>query len=271
MHRPLIAVFTIAAAAMAFAVAPGFVQQGLAQQGQVPLPPGGFKPPPPAPIKPYRPLAVTPPAPLSDPSFVAFRNQLGQIAAHKDRAALGKLVVAQNFFWIQDKDVADQHKSGIDNLAKAVGLDGQDDSGWQTLDGFAGEPSAAESEQQKGVFCAPADPKFDQNAFEQLFKSTQTDPSEWGYPNQNGVEVHAAVQPNSPVIEKLGMTLVRVLSDTAPPSSPNEPFLLHVATPSGKAGFVDGQSVSPLGGDQMCYTKQGGAWKIAGYLGGASP
>jgi hypothetical protein len=29
--------------------------------------------------------------------------------------------------------------------------------------------------------------------------------------------------------------------------------------------------VAPLGGDQMCYTKQAGAWKIAGYLGGASP
>ncbi|HXX51671.1 MAG TPA: hypothetical protein VEI98_10365 [Xanthobacteraceae bacterium] len=266
MRRPLVAVFTIAAATMALAAAPGW-----AQQGQVPLPPGGFKPPPPAPAKPYRPLAVTPPAVLNDPSFVAFRNQLGQIVAHKDRAGLGKLVVAQNFFWIQDKDVADPYKSGFDNFAKAVGLDAQDDSGWQTLAGFANEPSAAESPQQKGVLCAPADPTLDPNAFEELVKATQTDPSEWGYPIKTGVEVHAAAQPNSPVIEKLEMALVRVLPDTSPPSSPNEPFFLHVATPSGKMGFVDGQSISPLGGDQMCYVKQAGAWKIAGYLGGASP
>ena len=69
---------------------------GSAQQGQVPLP--GFKPPPPAPIKPYQTVAVTPPLPLNDPSFTAFRNQLGEVAARKDRAALAKMVVPQNFF-----------------------------------------------------------------------------------------------------------------------------------------------------------------------------
>jgi len=119
------------------------------------------------------------------------------------------------------------------------------------------------------VFCAPADPKLDSSALEALAKATQTDPREWGYPNQSGVEVHAAAQPSSQVIEKLGANLVRVLPDTSPPANPNEPFFLHVATPSGKAGYVDAQSVSPLGGDQICYSKQGGAWKIAGYLGGA--
>jgi len=270
MRRSLVAVFVFAAAAVAFAGHPSMAQQDQ-QPGQLPLPPGGFKQQPPAPVKPYQPVAVTPPAPMNDLDFTAFRNELGQAAAHKDRAALGKLIVAQNFFWIQDKDVADPHKSGLDNLVKAVGLDAQDDSGWETLAGFANEPSAAESPQQDGVFCAPADPNLDANAFEALTKATQTDPTEWGYPNQDGVEVHAAAQLSSPVIEKLGMNLVRVLSDTAPPANPNEPFLLHIATPSGKAGFVDGQAVAPLGGDQMCYTKQGGVWKIAGYLGGASP
>jgi hypothetical protein len=270
MRRSLVAAFMFAAAAVALAGHPSAAQQGQ-QPGQLPLPPGGFKPPPPAPVKPYQPVAVTPPAPMSDPSFAAFLNQLGQAAAHKDRAALGKLIVAQNFFWIQDNDVADPHKSGLDNLAKAVGLDAADDSGWETVAGFADEPSAAESPQQDGVFCAPADPNLDANAFEALTKATQTDPTEWGYPNKDGVEVHAAAQLSSPVIEKLGMNLVRVLSDTAPPANPSDPLLLHVATPSGKAGFVDGQAVAPLGGDQMCYTKQGGAWKIAGYLGGASP
>ena len=269
MRRPLIAVFMIAAATMALAADPALAQQG--QQPQLPLPPGGFKPPPPAPAKPYQLVAATPPAPLNDPSFVTFRNQLGQAVAHKDRAALGKLVAAQNFFWIQDQDIADPHKSGLDNLAKAVGLDAQDDSGWQTLAGFANESSAAESPQQEGVFCAPADPHLDPNALEALAKATQTDPTQWGFPNKDGVEVHAAAQLSSPVIERLGMNLVRVLSDTSPPSNPNEPFVLHVATPSGNAGFVDAQAVAPLGGDQMCYTKQGGVWKIAGYLGGASP
>jgi hypothetical protein len=265
MRRRLIAAFAITAAITAFSGAPGS-----AQQGQLPLPPGGFKPPPPAPIKPYQAVPATPPAALNDPSFAAFRNQLGEVAAHKDRAALAKMVVAQNFFWVQDKNLADAHKSGIDNLAKAIDLDAADGSGWQILAGFATEASAAESPQQPGVFCSPADPNIDQNAFEAVVKATQTDPSEWGYPSKNGVEVHAAAQPNSPVVDKLGMNLVRVLPDTAPPANPNEPFFLHVATPSGKSGYVDAQAVSPLGGDQICYSKQGGAWKIAGYLGGAA-
>jgi hypothetical protein len=265
MRRRLITALAIAAAVAVLAEHPG-----LAQQGQLPLPPGAFKPPPLPPIKPYQTVPVTPPPTLNDPSFTAFRNQLAEAAAHKDRAALGRMVVTQNFFWVQDKNLADPHKSGIENLAKAIDLGAADDSGWQILAGFATEASAAESPQQPGVLCSPADPNLDTNALEALTKATQTDPGEWGYPNKNGVEVRAAAQPNSPVIEKLGMTLVRVLPDTMPPTNPNDPFFLHVAAPSGKAGYVDAQSVSPLGGDQICYTKQSGAWKIAGYLGGAT-
>ena len=119
------------------------------------------------------------------------------------------------------------------------------------------------------MFCAPADPNVDQSAFEALMKATQSDPSEWGYPLKAAVEVHAAAQASSPVVDKLGTNLVHVLPDANPPSDPNGPYFLHIATPSGKSGYVDAQSISPLGGDQICYTKQGGAWKIAGYLGGA--
>ena len=266
MRRPLIAALTLAAAiTVALAGHPGF-----AQQGQVPLPPGGFKPPPAAPIKPYQPVAVTPPVPFNDPGFVAFRKQVADAAVHKDRTTLAKLVLAQNFFWIQDKDLADKRKSGIDNLAKALDLDAKDGSGWEILAGYASESTAMELPQQKGIFCAPADPNIDPTAFEALGKATGTDPSEWGYPTKDGVDVHAAAQASSPVIDKLGMTLVRVLPDSGPPTSPNEPMFLHVATPSGKAGFVDPQVLSPLGGDQMCYTKEAGGWKIAGYFGGVS-
>jgi hypothetical protein len=263
MRRGLLAALTIAALTAAFAANPSS-----AQQGQLPLP--GFRPPPAPPIKPYQAVAVTPPATLNDPGFIGFRKQLGEVTARKDRGALAKMVVTQDFFWIpQDKDLADAHKSGIDNLFKAIDMGGSDDSGWQILAGFASEPTAAESPQQPGVFCAPADPNLDQSAFEALLKATQSDPSEWGYPAKAGVEVHAAAQPSSPAIDKLGMNLVRVLPDTNPPANPNDPFVLHIATPAGKSGYVDGQSISPLGGDQICYTKQGGAWKIAGYLGGA--
>lgn len=260
MRRHSIAV-TVALATLVSFVAPSFAQQG---QPQLP----NLRPPPPAPIKPYQAVAVTPPAPLNDPSFVAFRKQLADAAAHKDRTALSKLVVTQKFFWIQDKDLADLKKSGIDNLAKAVGLDAPDGPGWDVLAGFANEPTAAESSDQKGVICGPADPDIDPKAFEALGKATQTDPSEWGYPLKASAEVHATALANAPVVEKLGVNLVRVLPDSGQQGDANQPMLLHVALPDGKSGFVDAQALSPLGGDQMCYIKDAGSWKIAGYLGG---
>jgi hypothetical protein len=262
MRRHLIA------AAITLATLMGFAAPGFAQQGQAQLP--NLRPPPPAPIKPYQAVAVTPPAPLNDPGFIAFRKALADAAAHKDRAALTKLVVAQKFFWIQDKDLADPKRSGIDNLAKAIGLDAKDGTGWDVLTGLANEPTAAESPDRKGVFCGPADPNIDPNAFEALGKTTQTDPSEWGYPLKPGAEVHAAALANAPVVGKLAMNLVRVLPDSGQQGDANQPMFLHVALPDGKSGFVDAQALSPLGGDQMCYGKDTGGWKITGYLGGVA-
>ena len=66
------------------------------------------------------------------------------------------------------------------------------------------------------------------------------------------------------------MNLVRVLPDSGVPNDPNPPAFLHVATPSGKSGFVAMDAIAPLGGDQMCYSKDAGGWKITGFLGGAS-
>jgi hypothetical protein len=248
-------------AALTIHAAPVFAQQGLPQ----------LTPAPPPPVKPYKSVAVTPPTVFNDPSFAAFRKQLADVVAHQDRAALGKLVVSQNFFWIQDKDLADKGKPGIDGLAKAVDLGAKDGSGWQVLAGFANEPTAAESPQQKGVYCAPADPAIDSTALEGLSQETQTDPSEWGYPNKDGVEVHASAAAKAPVTQKLGIYLVRVLPDSGQGADPNGPMMLHIALPDGKTGFIDAQSLSPLGGDQMCYTKDGGAWKITGYYGGVAP
>jgi hypothetical protein len=75
---------------------------------------------------------------------------------------------------------------------------------------------------------------------------------------------------SAPVIEKLGLTLVRVLPDSTPPDDASQPPFLHIAAPSGKSGFVPLEAISALGGDQMCYTKDAGAWKITGYFGGAA-
>jgi hypothetical protein len=268
MRYPLIATtLVLASVAAASTACETIFAQGQSQQ--VPLPPGGFKPPPMAPIKPYPPVAVTLPKPYADPAFVTFHKQLADIAAHKDRNALAKLVVAQGFFWMQDKDLADKRKSSVANLATAIDLDAKDGSGWEMLSSYANDPTAEPLQDRPNVICGPAEPNIDSKAFEALLKSTQTEPPDWGYPAADSLEVRGAAKPDAPVTEKLGLVLVRVLPDNAPPENQAQQAFLHVATPSGKSGFVPIEAMSSLGGDQMCYTKDAGGWKIVGYYGGA--
>ncbi len=42
---------------------------------------------------------------------------------------------------------------------------------------------------------------------------------------------------------------------------------LKLVTPSGKTGYAAANSLAPVGADQLCYQKDGGGWKIAGYIG----
>jgi hypothetical protein len=264
MRFPLNATTVILAAALAATLVPG-----ISGAQQMPQPPGGFKPPPAAPVKPYKPVSIALPTPNDDPSFAAFRKQLVEIAQHKDQAALAKLVVLQGFFWMQDKDLADKRKSGFANLAKAINLDAKDDSGWAAVAGYANDPTATALSDRQGVICGPADPTIDPKTFQSLVQSTQTQPPDWGWPTKEGVEVRSAGKPDAPVVEKLGLYLVRVLPDSAPGDNPDQPQFLHIALPSGKTGFVPEEALSGLGGDAMCYSKGPGGWMIAGFFGGA--
>jgi len=285
MGQRFIAAVSLGATLMlAAATAPGLAQSQLPRPGQLP-PPGGAPQPQQQPQqrpqqaqpqqppqqqqganKPYKAVTVTPPKPMDDPSFEAFRKQLGAIAEKKDRAALAALV-SRNFFWMGEKgDKADKKKSGIDNLAKAIGLDGKDAEGWDTLVGFAADPTAAPYPEKKDTVCAPAQPDFDDNDFGALLKATGTEDADWGYPEQAGIEMRASAQPNSAVVEKLGAHFVRVLDDEA--AGNQQVPMLKVVAPSGKTGYVPADAISPLGNDELCYVKEGGAWKIAGFSGG---
>ena len=252
-----------------------------------PAPPGKPQqqpaPPPVAPAKPYKAVAVTLPVPLNDPSFEAFRKQLSDTAKRKDRAGLAKLVVAQGFFWEGEKgDRAAKNKPSIDNLSAAIGLGPRQGWGWDLLMGQAADPTATPYPNRQGVVCAPADPTFDVKEFEEVFKATQTQPDEWGYAVKDGIEVRSGPQPSAPVVEKLGLHLIRVLPEEPPPGPPpgqrpNQPPptevpAMKIVTPSGKTGFVPADALAPIGNDQLCYIKDaGGSWKIAGYIGGDQP
>jgi len=220
--------------------------------------------PQPASPGPYKPVTVTSPQAVNDAALEALRKQLGEVTQHKDRATLAKLVVNQGFFWIGEKgDRADKRKSGIDNLAAALGLQNKDGAGWDMLASFADDPTGAPLPDRKSVICAPADPTFDGKAFNQLLASTKTDSGDWAYPVSTDVEVRAAPQANAPVIEKLGSVFVRVDAENIS----SAPAFLRIVTPAGKTGFVSVDSVAPIGNDQLCYVKEAGGWKIGGYIG----
>jgi hypothetical protein len=222
--------------------------------------------PPVAPPAPYTALKVGPPKPYEDASLAAFRKDVAAAAQKKDRAALARLVLAQGFFWLKEEGNAAGKKSGIEALSTALNLAGKDAPGWDSLAEFAADDTAARYPDRPNTVCSPAGPEFNPPDLEKLAESTKTDVGDWGFFAQDGIEVHATAQPNSPVIEKLGMHFVRVMPDTAPNASQE---MMRIVTPSGKVGFVAAEAVSPLGSDQLCYGKDAsGAWKIVGMIGG---
>ena len=257
---------TFAAAIVLATAAP---LSALAQQPQQPpqqhaQPAQKVSPPKPCPV-----IAVTLPQPYADPGFEAFRKQLAAIAARKDRGTLARLV-ANDFFWMGAQgDKANRKKSGIDNLAAAIELDGKDGSGWEVLAEAANDATLEAIPDRKGVMCAPANPTFDEKAAEQVARDTGTEANDWGYPAKSGVEVRAAAQANAAVIDRLGINLVRVMPDQSMGANASSQALeyLRVVTPSGKVGFVAADAISPLGSDQLCYRNDAGGWKIVGYAG----
>jgi hypothetical protein len=218
-------------------------------------------------LGPYKAVAITLPAAVNDPSFDTFRKRLGETAQRKDRAALAALVAA-NFFWVpEDVDIADKGKSAIDNMAKALSLDDTDEPGWDALAAYAVETTIMADEQRTGVFCAPAQPDYDEKAADELAKATKTEASDWAFPLRDGIEVRLAPKQAASVVDKLGLYLVRVLADDSPTNAALATFL-KVLTPSGKVGYVLIDAVRPIGAEQLCYVKDAGGWHIAGFLGG---
>jgi hypothetical protein len=243
----------------------GGPQKGAAQ----PPPPAKQPAPPPvAPPKPYKTVAIQLPATVNDPSFDAFRKDLAGVAQRKDRAALARMIVAKGFFWEREDGKPAPKKSGIDILAQALNLPAKDGSGWEALASFAAETTAAPIPEQKSMLCSPASPTLDERELEELAQTTDTDPLEWGYPIRADVEVRETPSASAPAIAKLGMHLVRVLDDDAQSTANTGGEFLRVVVPSGEVGFVAADALASLVGVQLCYTKEGANWKIAGLIGG---
>lgn len=215
------------------------------------------------PAKPYKPVAMSPPTQQKDAELDALRDKMAEATRNRDHAALAKLVVAKGFFWERDGGDATKGRTGIDALTAALGLTNKDAIGWDMLGAYSDDPSVSPAATRKGVLCVPGAPRFDAKAFDALLKETQTDVSEWGYPLTAGVEVRITPIMVAPVIDKLGLAFVRLLPD---PTGASAAFF-RILTPGGKTGYVAIEQVAPYGNDQLCFVKDGGAWKIGGYIG----
>ena len=245
-----------------------------AQKGPPPAPQGQKGAPPPqaqqqpapVPPAPYTALTVTPPKPYADASLTAFRNELKAVAQKKDRAALAKLVLAKDFFWLKEDGNAAAKKTGIEALATALSLAAKDGSGWETLSELVSDETAAPYPDRPNTVCSPSGPQFKVEDLEKLVDATKTDIGDWGFTSQENIEVKASAQAGAAVIDKIGMIFVRVMPDTAPNASQE---FMRIVAPSGKVGFVSAEAINPLGSDQLCYGKDAtGAWKIVGMIGG---
>jgi hypothetical protein len=221
--------------------------------------------------KPYQPVAVKLPASPADPSFAAFRKDFAAIARGGVFDRLARIVVTHGFFW--DRDFAngfDPKRSGVENLAAAVGLERGTGGGWQALAAFADEPTASETPASPGVLCAPGRPEFDSDDFDRLTDATRTNPSEWVFPRADGLDVRAAPRTESAVVEKLGQYFVHVVRfETAPANAePVRTAWARIAIPSGKIGYAAPDTLMSLSAARLCYIKDIiGRWQITGYIG----
>ena len=218
---------------------------------------------------PYQAIPVKLAKPLGDPALEAFRKEVTEIVKKKDRAALAGKVVTKGFFWErEDTNVADPKKSGIDNLAAALGLDTKDGPGWELLGIYLADSTAEPVTDTPGVVCSPAAAAYNEKDFEQVIQATKSDPTEWAYPTAAGLEMRAKPDSKAAVVEKLAAVLLRMYPDETQPESAAD--WMRLVAPSGKMGYALVTSLMPLVSDQLCYTKEASGWRIAGYRGGAA-
>jgi len=138
------------------------------------------------------------------------------------------------------------------------------------LAAFAAEATADPHSQRKGVICGPGEPKYDNAAASELGDQTGTTSASWYYPVSNGIEVRGGLARGSAVVGKLGMHLVWIYPDESPAGVVNAETV-RIVLPSGTFGYVAADALMPLPGDLLCYSKEGNAWKLAGFIGGLPP
>ena len=173
-----------------------------------------------APPAPYTALAVAPPKPYTDPSLAAFRKELAAVAQKKDRAALAKLVLAQDFFWLKEerqrRRQEDRHRGARDRAEPRgqgrLGLGDARASSPPTRPPHPIRTARTRCARRPARSSRPTD-------LEKLVERPRPISATGASPPRRTSRCTPPRRPNAPVIEKLGMIFVRVMPDIAPNAS----------------------------------------------------
>lgn len=217
--------------------------------------------------KTYPLVAVAIPKGPNDPSLGVFRQRVIDIAQKKDEAALERLL-ARDFFWERDFGSGfDELKSPLVNLSLAIGLGGDTDQGWRLLAAFA-QATPGPHDERENVFCGPPAPQYNVDAFEKTLEATKSDAFEWSYPVRQDVVVRDKGEDGAKEIARPGAHFIYTDLAARPQQFDPENDWTPVITHDGKRGFVAPGMLLTLLDPRLCYVKRGGAWLIAGYVGG---
>jgi hypothetical protein len=229
---------------------------------------------------PYPEVKVRAPAPFKgDAAFEKARKALADAVAKKDIAALSALV-APNFMLLAGGDPSDQAEKGRDGLhnfkvafgfrARGQKADGKTEGGpqWDYLaDLTSGDFTQGRS---ANMACGPASAVPDERAIEAASQRIES-PKErldWVYTTD---EITLTARPGAGnAVGKISGVALPVAGMHPRPRQGQQqdaaPTHLELLLPSGKTGWVAIDSVSPLGGAQLCLGRQpGGDWKIVSF------
>jgi hypothetical protein len=201
-----------------------------------------------------------------DKEFALWLDRLRGIAATKTLSSLAEFT-ARGFFWDGVNDF-DAKLPPLANFSMALG--GLDpgasrksrDTGrpWRQLQAMLAQNSWVWAGGRSGVACGPADPTYARAKL----KAVSEKLGSWAYPS-NPVVVHQGPSNDSKIIGSISNVLVQVLQ--FPTKVVGRARFAHIMMPDGQLGYVHGDHVLwELQGDKLCFRKERGEWRIAGYV-----
>jgi hypothetical protein len=217
-------------------------------------------------VAPYTPIEIAVARPYEDQTLKVFRTEVAAAARRRSKELLKPLVDEREFFWLDQSEMdLGGGTFGVEALVAAFSLDPNDETAWKALEDLAENNTAEPLVGDPKTLCSPAGPQYDLAAFRKLLDATGTDKGDWVYTLLNNAVVRVSPELNAKTIDKLqDKRLVRAIFESLQLGGIENDFT-PILLPRGGVGFVRTYDITALGGDQLCFRKDGfGKWKIVG-------